>query len=264
MTRRLLVVLLPIVTPSRRRASRCGAGLSEARGDRKKIRLPETIQVEIRGKVIMREIRLRDSGVFQLFTVTLISFGMLSLLASCGSTRTSKVYKASDYSGGPLNKIMIVGIAENQENRKRFEELLAEKFNGVGVDADPISQTIPLGKTLNKEVIKGEAERLGMEAVMVTRLKGIEEKSVYTAPGNPQHYNHFDHYFPVVYQDVHRSKFYSQYENVRLENNLYDTRTAKLIWSAESETVNRDSIATLVDSLFDEIVKELKKTGLIP
>ena len=50
---------------------------------------------------------------------------------------------------------------------------------------------------------------------------------------------------------------------VSLESNLYDINTEKLIWLASSETVDPEPVNEIVESLCKEVMKSLRKNGLI-
>ena len=80
---------------------------------------------------------------------------------------------------------------------------------------------------------KNQAERLGVDAVFVTHVVGVEEKEEYIAPTTayipgPEH-QYLGRHYSTVYSNVHQPGFSIKSQNIRLQNNLYETKTEKLI-----------------------------------
>ena len=189
------------------------------------------------------------------------------VLASCTLTKLTGVYKDSTYTGGSLSRVLVVGVAENLRKRKMFEQFFAEKFQSNGVKAFASSDVISGDKKLDKDTIKGEADKLGVDAVLVTHLAGVEEKVNYVPPTTtyvpaPRYY-HLGRYYSRVDGYVHEPGYYVKHKYVRLENNLYETKTEKLIWSASSEIINPISTNEIIESLCEVVMKSLRSHKLI-
>lgn len=189
------------------------------------------------------------------------------VLTSCGPTKLTGVWKDSAYTGGYLKSVMVVGVAENLRNRKMFEQFFAEQFQHNGVKAFASSDVISEDKKLDKDTIRGFAEKLGVDAVLVTHLAGVDEKeeyipSTYNYVPSP-HYHNLGRHYPAVYGSVHEPGYYVTHKYVRLENNLYETRTEKLIWSSASETINPASVNETVESLCKVVMKSLRDHHLL-
>lgn len=202
--------------------------------------------------------------VVELLGVSAIIFSFL--LASCAPTKLTGVYKDSTYAGGSLSSVLVVGVAENLRNRKMFEQFFAEQFQNSGVKAFSSADVIPSNQKLDKDTIKGLAEKLGAAAVLVTHLEAVEEKEEYIPPVTnipaPMHQNLGRHY-TGVYGYVHEPGYYVTNKYVRLENNLYETKTEKLIWSSSSETINPESESEVIESLCKVVMKSLRSHNLI-
>jgi hypothetical protein len=203
---------------------------------------------------------------------TIKLFGTLTIIAlffltACAPTKLTAVYKDSSYTGGSLESVLVVGVAENLRNRKMFEQFFAEQFQNNGVKAFSSADSIPSDKELNKETIKGLAEKLGADAVLVTHLVGVDEKEEYIPPAYTNvpspHHHALGPYYSGVYGYVHNPGYYVTHEYVRLENNLYETKTEKLIWSSSSETINPASVNETIESLCKVVMKSLRDHQLI-
>ncbi len=189
------------------------------------------------------------------------------VLASCAPTKLTGVWKDKAYTGGSLKSVMVVGVVKNPRNRRLFEQFFAEQFKNNGVEASSSSDDILLGKELNKDTIKSLAEKLGADAVLVTHLKAVEEKEeyippVYTNIPDPHNQN-LGRAYPRVYGYVHEPGYYVTHKLVRLENNLYETKTEKLIWSSSSETINPASANETIEELCKVVMKSVRDHQLI-
>ncbi|UCG14000.1 MAG: hypothetical protein JSU72_05885 [Deltaproteobacteria bacterium] len=194
----------------------------------------------------------------------------LSFLLSCtgASTKLTSVWKDSTYEGGFLNSVMVVGVSDNFQDRKMFEDVFTKRLKSNGMRAVASNVAISSDDQLNRDNIKRSAEKLGIDAVLVTHLISVEEKTVYRPPPtNPlppePYYNNLSSYYPVVSEYTHYPGYYSKHKYVRLESNLYETATEKLIWSVKSETVETATVKQTIDSLCTAVMKNLRQNKLI-
>ncbi|MFZ5570256.1 MAG: hypothetical protein ACOZF0_07620 [Thermodesulfobacteriota bacterium] len=196
------------------------------------------------------------------------SFLFLFLLgaASCTTTQLVSEYKDEAYKGR-IQKILVVGVSDNLANRKLFEETFARELNSEGVTATASSAVIPADQKVTKDTLKAKALELGTDTVLVAHLLGVDEEEVYTPPTMQRvpaatSYG-FGPYYTYVDNYVHYPGYYSQHVFVRLETNLYETATEKLIWSVSSEIMDPDDVAEVVDSLCRAVLKNLNKNNLL-
>ena len=187
------------------------------------------------------------------------------LLLSCTTTKLLSSWKDRSYKGGPVARVMVVGVSDKQNTRTMFEDLFAKEFEKNGVKTVSSIAVTPSGTELNKETIKKAAVERNIKSVFVTHLVGVKDKALYHPPpvGGYPHYSRFSDYYSSVYAYTHTPGYYTQHKLVRLESNLYDVESEKLIWSAQSETVDPGSINDVVKSLGGSVMRDLRKKGLI-
>jgi hypothetical protein len=203
----------------------------------------------------------RCIGIFDRVGILMIFF-----LISCSTqTKPLNTWKDSSYTGGYLTTVMVVGISDKLADRTMFEDLFAKLFEKNGVKAISAIAVAPGKNDIDKETIKAEAKKHGVEAVFVTHLMGVKEKTVYHPPpvGAHPYYGSFSSYYPSVYAYTHYPGYYTQHELVRLESNLYEVATEKLTWSFQSETIDPQNIKDVVDSLGKVVMAALRKDGLL-
>jgi hypothetical protein len=192
--------------------------------------------------------------------------GMILFMASCSTqTKQLQTWKDSSYTGGYLTTVMVVAISDKLADRTMFEDLFAKAFDKLGVKAVSAISIAPGKAEIDKETIKAEAKKQGIQTVFVTHLMGVKEKTVYHPPpvGAHPYYGSFSSYYPSVYSYTHYPGYYTQHELVRLESNLYEVATEKLIWSFQSETINPKNIQDVVASLGKVVMTNLRKDGLL-
>lgn len=209
--------------------------------------------------------------------VRLLSGTVLFLFFSvtaCTPTRLIDAQKDPSYTGGPLKSVMVLGIAENPNNRKMFEAAFSKAFRDEGVEAVTGLESIPGNVKLDKDnldshkdIIKDAASNQGVQAMLITHMVGVEEKAQYHPPMYDPFASTGGSDFNTVVSGAYRStytpEFYTQHQHVRIESNLYEVETEKLIWTAASETVDPKSVDEVIISLCKAVMKDLRKNGLI-
>jgi len=199
-----------------------------------------------------------------LFTLVGIALGVLT---SCGGTNLSYVWMDPRYGGGYLTSVMVVGVSEDVARRSLFEEVFVREFEKRGIKAVASIKVLGPDTRLTRDTVKAEAARLGMDAVLATRLisAGKEEidqpPSISTMPSAS--YGNVELYFYAFdAQSTYPGALGKQYV-VRLETNVFDTDTEKLIWTASSQTVEPESIREIIESLCKNVMDRLHQDGLV-
>lgn len=202
----------------------------------------------------------------KILSPAIIASFALFVLTACTTTQFTGVWLDENYKAGPIKSIMIVGVAKNQRNRNIFETAMVKAFAAQGVRA--ISSLQVLGdEKISKESIFVAAKKADVQAVLTTRLVGINTEQVYHPPEiyvvpDPYYYR-WDSYYPHMYEYVESPGYVAIYKYVNLETNIYDREERRLIWSAASETFNPQDVNKVVDDLAKAFIKKLRRSKLI-
>jgi hypothetical protein len=163
---------------------------------------------------------------------------------------------------------LVIGVAEQEDIRRSFEEKFVERLEAGGIKAVESSSVMSKDQKIDKETILAVVEKTGVDGVLLTYLLAVKEKEV-ASPGAT--YSRADDYHGGTIPDLssaydYRSgpQYYTTRVKVRLETNLYDAKTEQKVWSARSRTLNPKSDTALMDSVIDSLVKDLKKNKLLP
>ena len=194
-------------------------------------------------------------------------FGYLIFLAflivSCAGTQLTQKQAAKTYKGKPVSDILVIAITGNEHNRRSFEKRFVAQLRNVGVEAISSIEAIPMPPNLElkKEAILAAVSQYENDAVIITHLIGKEEKDVYTRGGSP-HGGYFD-YYRGRYSYAHDPDYSGTSTTVRLETNLYEVKTEKLIWSGRSKSWSQDKKNQIINDVIKAVINELQKNKLI-
>jgi hypothetical protein len=191
----------------------------------------------------------------------------LIVLNSCGGSNLTYVWKDPRYGGGYLTSVMVVGVSEDVARRRLFEELFVREFEKRGLKAVASIKVLGPDTRLTRATVKAEADRQRVDAVLATRLISAGKEETYQPPSvstMPSGYaRSLDLYFygfggQSAYPGT-RGKHYV----VRLETNVFDTDTEKLIWTASSQTIEPESVREIIESLCENVMNRLQEDRLL-
>lgn len=186
------------------------------------------------------------------------------LTISCAGTRLSQTWVDEARRGEPVADVLVIVIADNQKNREAFEKKFVRQLQAAGVEAVASGEAIPMPRDLKleKDVIRQAVEKFGNDAVIISHLAGLEKEEVFTRTGPV--YGGYYNYYGYVFDRVRDRGFSGEVATVRLETNLYDVNTERLLWSGQSISENVTSLDTVVDEVIALVIKDLQKQKLLP
>jgi len=178
------------------------------------------------------------------------------LIISCAGTDVTQKQVDDAYKEKPVSDILVIAITGNEHNRRSFEKKFVAHLKSVGVDAVASEESIPMPPDLDlkKETILNAVNQYENDAVIITQLTGKEARDVYNRGGVTR----------MGYFSYSRNPGYSSTSTtVRLETNLYDAKTGKLIWSGMSKTLSKDSTDHIMNDVIKAVITKLKQNKLI-
>ncbi|MFC1829885.1 hypothetical protein ACFL0O_09755 [Thermodesulfobacteriota bacterium] len=199
---------------------------------------------------------------------------LIFFVSACATTKLTETWKDKSYTGGSLKSVMVLGVTQNPKTRRMFEDAFSNQFKSRGVEAIASLDAIPddMEMTLDnvkshKEIIKSAAAIKGMETVLVTHLAGVDEKEEYhPASHDPMSpgIGDFGSFYADAFTATYTPGRYVTKRYLRLASNLYDVETEKLIWFAQSQTVDPKSANEMIEALGKAVMKSLRENKLIP
>ena len=201
--------------------------------------------------------------------VTLFALILLLSLAACipkGSKITSSWVDPAQNGYGADN-ILVMGVTRSETRLKLFENVFVDEFQKIDVRAMASYKVIGNVPDPDRKIVEAAVKKTGASSVLFTRV--LDRKSeTQTYPGTVHFmpggfYNSMYGYYDFTYRAVYTPPSSITNKTVRLESNLYDVATAKLIWSAQSESINPELLRTDFEKFVDVLIADMKKNGVL-
>ena len=193
----------------------------------------------------------RNTGIW---VGSLYSFAFL--IISCAGTELTQKQFDDAYKGKPVSDILVIAVTGNEHNRRSYEKKFVAHLKSAGVDAIASEEVIPMPADLKlkTETILDAVNQYKNDAVIITQLIGKEDKDIHTR-GPATRMGFFRYSRDPGYSSTSTT--------VRLETNLYDAKTGKLIWSGNSKTLSNDSTDHIINDVIKAVINDLKTNKLI-
>jgi hypothetical protein len=187
------------------------------------------------------------------------------MILSCAGTELTHTQVNETYSGKPVSDILVIAITGNEDSRRSFERQFVAQLKSAGVEAISSEDAIPMPADLEmkKETILNAVKQFENDAVIITHLIDKEEKEAFTR-GGQAHGSYYGFYHSRYTYSYSRDPGYSRTsKTLRLETNLYDVKTEKLIWSGQSKTLSKDSKDQIINDVIKVVINDLQNNKLI-
>lgn len=193
---------------------------------------------------------------------SIILLSCVVLISACASAVTPiGEWRDSAYTG-KISKMLIVGATSRSTQRRVFEDLFVQAMAATNVSTTPSYQLITNSLELSRETVGRAIQGHNIDAVLVTRLAGAREEATYKLPTDYDHNSHYKEYFDYGVEKSTRG-YYSQFKVLTLETNVYDASSGKLVWSMQSDTIDRSAPRHLLTEQIDLTIQMLSNQGLI-
>jgi hypothetical protein len=185
-------------------------------------------------------------------------------LAACASTELVNQWSNPAYTSPSFKKIMVIGVTKQAGIRRTFEDEFVAQLKAAGVSAIPSYLYIPQDGPVGEAVLKQALKEAGADAVMITRLVGVQKKTE-IAPGyyppdpamavHPLYTTAWNDYYepPIVYQ----SEVYTS------ETSLYDTFKNQVVWRGTAQTTAPGNLSQEIKNYAGIVISALKDKKLI-
>lgn len=183
------------------------------------------------------------------------------ILGACASTKPVNEWRDEGFNG-QLSHILVIAAMDEVTQRHAIEDDYVKALMAVPVSAVPSYTIIDSDLALTRETVEAAIEGQGFDAVLVTRLLGVEEVEEYQPP---VHYDHYRSYHRYYQRSLNYSSpgYYRNYKIVTLETNLYSTATRDLVWSMQSETIDGSAPRDIIEAQVILTIDRLTQGGLI-
>jgi hypothetical protein len=199
----------------------------------------------------------RNPGVI-FFTVI-----CLLIMNSCATTRLTHVWEDSAYSGGPLRKIMVIGVFRQDSERRYFEDEFTRWLKAEGTDTVQGYKILPEdempdGQLPTRQEVVSKMKELGVDSVLITRLVDVNNVEAYETYPPAMRVEGFYGYYALCCQYMVTLQY-----NVVFDSKIFERKNDQLIWSAASRTVIEGSFDSTLRSFIPAVISNLRNRKLI-
>lgn len=183
-------------------------------------------------------------------------------VAGCASTSIRSAWFDASYAGGPLRKILVVGVHGSLADTRVFEDIFAQKLRAAGVDGVPGYTAMPPGVPPGDPAWNAAVEASGADGLLSVRLLRVDTRTqVSTAmvPG-PMMWGPYWGWWGPGYV---AAPMVTQYDVASVETNLWSTKTRRVVWAATTDTFNPSTVAQETPGFATIIIDQLVARGLI-
>ncbi len=196
------------------------------------------------------------------------------ILSGCSSTKLVSTWKNPDIVLFDAYKVLVVGMAQDENVRIEFETRLKERLNKKGVEAmrsiDLFDVQFTSSEKSEKELSEVEQQLLdkGFDAILFTKVVGTENKRTFRERMRNLNnmYTDFSNDY-LEHQDIYYdSGYYETFNIYQTETSLYCIcvdKERELIWRGNidvSEPVNMDKT---IDSYIKLIAEKMKEQEVL-
>lgn len=191
---------------------------------------------------------------------------LLLVMFSCSpSTELTDIYSDQAFTGKEIKKILVLGMTTDEWKRKVYENEFRSQLLTYNVEVLLAWQELPKGEQLNKETFEKYFKDKNVDAVLVA-IEGGEstDKTLYTAGSGNVHVGvGFYGFYASTASYYFNSDYLAEEKVVHMRTNLYETKDAKLIWSAKSQSFEPKNTGDVIKAVSNNVVGELNRQGFI-
>lgn len=167
-----------------------------------------------------------------------------------------------------LRKMLVAGVMENYLVRQEFEDEMKNQLAKYSVEGVQSYMVLPPKNEMMEGELKQRIKESSLDSVLVVRPKAVRTESeevvtggVYVPP--PGYYNFWPYWNMVNGSFVPTSSYTKENIIVRVECNLYDVKTEKLVWSGITDTVYSKDFEKLGKDYAKTLAGQLKKDKVL-
>jgi hypothetical protein len=202
----------------------------------------------------------------------------LSGLAGCSSQPSSSgAWTEGSKRGQAYQRVLIVGVSPNINQRCPFERFLATRVKANGtvaiVSCDAMDHKAPLSPEAVKAAVAAQKADAVIATNLVSKQWGVEEGGerdtrgggMYKATDTGYMTNWYGAYgMPVVYGEFQtQSSIDTLQSDARVQTRVFDAQSATLVYSMDTRARGVSSPGAGLAEVTTEVTDKLRKSGLI-
>lgn len=192
---------------------------------------------------------------------------LLLLAGGCARHATvEKLYQDSNAAGG-YQRLLVIGVASDAEQRRRFEDLLVDRLGEQDVAAVAGYTRLGASPTILQEEVDRAATAAEADAILITHIVSVSSAAEVREGrvdiksqcrgGDPADYFLYDH------RELKEPDSVTFAHEVTVVTNLYDARNGERIWTIQSTCFDKADLDTVFGQEAQAIVRQLRRDRLV-
>lgn len=191
----------------------------------------------------------------------------LALSACAPQAKIERLHQDPEARGADYQRLLVVGISSDAEQRRRIEDLVTEQLEAARVSAVAGHTRLGLAPAVLQESIDQAASETGSDAILISHVVSVSTTAEVVEGrvdvisecrgGDPADYFLYDHH---ELREPDSVRFANE---VVMVTSLYDTATEKRMWTIQSTCFEKADLDDVLQSEAKAIVKQLRRDGLI-
>ncbi|MEM7563586.1 MAG: hypothetical protein AAF353_11135 [Pseudomonadota bacterium] len=187
---------------------------------------------------------------------------LILLLAGCAASKPMQAWKNPGHSQTADN-LLVIAAFQRSTQRRVIEDLFIENISGFEVETTASYSLATTGINVSRSAIQTAVQRDKVNGILILRLMGHNDKEKYQTPDKLEHFQHYSTYYQFVLDEA-ESGIIRRSKNLLLETSLFDPVSGKLIWSAQSELIERSAPRHLLQEQIAYAIVKMAEDGAIP
>jgi hypothetical protein len=199
----------------------------------------------------------------------LIAVALVGTLAvSCGgSTKLAESWSDPTYTATSVSKILVVGLGESPRRVITFEDVMGKQFATRKVEVIKGS-SLMTNDAKDVESFKNIVRGSGADLVTISRLVDVASETI-VHPGTTAYvpvggYYGMGPYWSSSYMAVNEPGYVSESKTYKVETNVYDVKSEKLVWSGLSDTTDPTDFQEALMQISAVVVGDLVQRKIVP
>ncbi|HLO27289.1 MAG TPA: hypothetical protein VK187_14360 [Geobacteraceae bacterium] len=196
-------------------------------------------------------------GDFARWASYFLPVAMLVVLSGCSSMTVVEDWKNQNAAPRHYKKLMILGIAHDENLRRTVESILVDEMGRNGVMAVASHTLVKDIDNAKRDDVVTAVRSAGADAVLTIRGISKGDTTVSRSGETGGIYGTAMNTGGTALQSA------KSYSLATLQTNLYDSTTAELVWSATIKTYDAKNEARVSRDLGRFFVERLRRDGLL-
>lgn len=199
-------------------------------------------------------------------------------VVSCGSTTSiTASYRDPENQNPDFKKVFIVAMTDNTYAQQAVENSMAKLVTDKGVAVIKSMDVLPpnfrkAAEKKDKELVLQKLREKGCDGIMTIALIDAKQETRYVQdtfnnspyyPMSMSYYGGFGTYYMYGYDNFYSPGYYTEDKIYYLETNIFDANSEKLVWSAQSQTTNPESIEDFLKGYNEALSERMTQDGVM-